>query len=126
VPCCRGRVGRHTAQVERVGKFYIEGANFALKLDANPKNSFRVADIPIGGAQRLGGMIGWIPKKFIRFVLHLGRINFKHLPLVDLDQHKSLIHLYQQRVALLSCLKNAPDFHGRVIQSQDGIVDFLP
>jgi len=109
-----------------VRKLYIEKAIFGANFGANPKNRFRIARIPIGSSQRLRRVIGRIPKEFVRFALHFGWINFKNLPVMNFNQQEAIVHLEEQRIALLTCLINAPLFHGRVVHTEQCVINGLP
>jgi len=118
VPRRSCRVWRHPAQIQRVGKFYIEKAVFAADFSEDPVNGLGIARIPVGGRQRLRRMIGRVPKEFVIFALYLGWVHFKELPVVNFNQQKTIVHLDEQRVTLLTRLVNTPLFHGRIVHAE--------
>ena len=117
---------RHATQVQRVRKLYIEKAIFGTNFSANPKNRFCITRIPIGCRQRLRRMIGRIPKEVVCFVLYFGWVNFKKLPVMNLNQQEAIAHLEKQRIAFLTCLIDTPDFHWSVINPEQHVIDYLP
>ena len=109
-----------------MGKLDIQKSIFGADFNSNPEYGFRIARIPLGCSQRLRRMIGRIPKEFVRFVLYPGWINFKNLPVMNLNQQEAFVHLDEQRIALFSGLINAPVFHGRVVHPEQRVINQFP
>ena len=109
-----------------MGKLDIQKAIFGVEFRANQEYSFRIAGVPFGCSQRLRRMVGWIPKEFVWFVLYLGWVNFKNLPFMNLNQQESFVHLDEQRIALFAGLINAPVFHGRIVDTEQRVIDQFP